>query len=141
MLAGYPLVDIKATLVDGSYHEVDSSEMAFRIAGSMALRDGAAKANPVLLEPIMRVDVVMPAQFTGNVIADLNARRGQIEGLDSLSQGMQMVRALVPLAEMFGYATQLRSNTEGRATFSMEFAHYQQVPDPIAEEIIGGRRR
>lgn len=141
VLAGYPLVDIKVSLVDGSYHEVDSSELAFKIAGSMALRSGVEKAVPVLLEPIMRVVTVTPEPFTGNVLADLNARRGQIEGLDNLSLGMQSVGSLVPLSEMFGYATQLRSSTEGRATFSMEFAHYAQVPPGLTEEIVGGKRR
>ena len=141
VLAGYPLVDIKVTLVDGSYHDVDSSELAFKIAGSMAVRAGVAKAQPVLLEPVMSVDIVTPGQFTGNVIADLNARRGQIEGLSSLSRDMQSVQSLVPLSEMFGYATRLRSSSEGRATFSMEFAHYRQVPSALMEDVIGGKRR
>jgi elongation factor G len=141
VLAGYPLVDMKVTLVDGSYHEVDSSEMAFKIAGSMALREGAEKANPVLLEPVMRVEVVAPEQFIGNIIGDLTARRGQIQGLEPRGQGLQAVRATVPLAQMFGYATDLRSATEGRGTFTMEFDRYEPVSEERAQEIIMGKRR
>ncbi len=141
VLAGYPLVDMKVTLVDGSYHEVDSSEMAFKIAGSMALREGAEKANPVLLEPVMKVEVVAPEQFIGNIIGDLTARRGQIQGLEPRGQGLQAVRATVPLAQMFGYATDLRSATEGRGTFTMEFDRYEPVSEERAQEIIMGKRR
>ncbi len=141
VLAGYPLVDIKVRLVDGSYHEVDSSEMAFKIAGSIALREGAEKAAPVLLEPVMKVEVVAPEQFTGAIIGDLTARRGQILGLEPHSKGMQSVRAIVPLAEMFGYATDLRSATEGRGTFTMEFDRYEPISPDLAEEIISGKRR
>jgi elongation factor G len=135
MLAGYPLVDIKATLVGGSFHEVDSSEMAFKIAGSMGFKDGAAKAHPVLLEPIMDVEVVTPDAFMGDVIGDLNSRRGKIQGMNPRT-GVQVINAQVPLAQMFGYATDLRSRTQGRATYTMQFGHYAQVPNSIAETII-----
>ncbi|MCY3857450.1 MAG: elongation factor G [Gammaproteobacteria bacterium] len=134
VIAGFPLINIKATLFDGSYHEVDSSEVAFKIAGSTALRDGAAKANPVLLEPVMSVEVVTPEDYMGAVVGDLNRRRGMIEGMDENFAG-KIVRAKVPLGEMFGYATDLRSSTQGRATFTMEFAEYLEVPDTIAEVI------
>lgn len=136
ILGGYPVVDIKVTLFDGSYHEVDSSEMAFKIAGSMAFKEAMAKAKPVLLEPIMKVEVIMPEEYMGDVIGDLNSRRGRVEGME-LRNGAQVVRAYVPLSEMFGYATVLRSNTQGRATYSMEFDHYAPVPNNIAEEILG----
>ena len=135
VLGGYPLIGVKATLYDGSYHEVDSSELAFKIAGSMALRDGAAKANPVLLEPVMRVEVVMPEEYMGPVVGDLNRRRGMIDGMDQNPSG-KIARAFVPLGEMFGYATDLRSATQGRATFNMEFARYAEVPRNIAAGII-----
>ena len=135
VLAGYPMVDIRATLVDGSYHEVDSSEMAFKIAGSMAFRSAATKAAPLLLEPIMKVEVVMPEEFLGDVMGDLNSRRGHILGVDSRA-GSQIVRAEVPLAEMFGYATDLRSMTKGRATYSMEFCRYAPVPSTVSEEVL-----
>jgi elongation factor G len=135
VLAGYPLIDIKATLVDGSYHDVDSSEMAFKIAGSMALKEAAMKANPVLLEPMMKVEVEVPENFLGDVMGDLNSRRGQIEGMSS-EQGIAKVTAKVPLAEMFGYATDIRSKTQGRGIFSMEFSHYEEVPRNVAEAII-----
>ncbi|HIQ11604.1 MAG TPA: elongation factor G [Caldilineales bacterium] len=135
VIAGYPIVDVKATLYDGSYHEVDSSEMAFRIAGSLAVRDGISRARPILLEPIMKVEILVPEEFLGDVIGDINSRRGQIEGLEPHSHGMQSVRALVPLAEMFGYATRLRSITQGRGTFSMEFDHYAPVPENIAKKV------
>jgi elongation factor G len=135
VLAGYPVVDVKVTLVDGSYHEVDSSEMAFTIAGSMAAKDGMRKAQPALLEPIMRVEVVMPEEFMGDILGDLGARRGQILGMEGRAT-MQVVRAYVPLGNMFGYATELRSRTQGRATYSMEFHHYQEVPKSIGEEIV-----
>jgi elongation factor G len=135
VIAGYPLIDVKATLYDGSYHEVDSSEMAFKIAGSMALRDGALKARPVLLEPVMKVEVVTPEDYMGDVVGDLNRRRGIIEGMDENPAG-KIVRSEVPLSEMFGYATDLRSATQGRANYTMEFSKYQEVPDSIAEGII-----
>ncbi len=135
IIAGYPVVDVKVTLYDGSYHDVDSSEMAFKIAGSMAFREGAAKANPVLLEPIMSVEVVTPEEYMGDVMGDLNRRRGIVQGMEDTPAG-KAVRAEVPLKEMFGYATDLRSLTQGRATFSMEFLKYVQVPSGIADEII-----
>jgi len=137
VLAGYPLVDLRATLVDGSYHEVDSSELSFKVAGSMALKEGAAKAGPVLLEPIMKVEVVAPDEFTGDVIGNLSARRATIDGMQMHSPGMQAIDAHVPLAEMFGYATDLRSMTQGRGVFTMEFDYYAQVPDNIAKTILG----
>jgi elongation factor G len=135
VIAGYPLIDVKATLVDGSYHDVDSSEMAFKIAGSMAMKEAAAKASPVLLEPMMKVEVEVPENFLGDVMGDLNSRRGQIEGMGS-EQGIAKVTAKVPLAEMFGYATDIRSKTQGRGIFSMEFSHYDEVPRNVAEAII-----
>jgi elongation factor G len=137
ILGGYPVVDVRATLVGGSYHEVDSSDMAFRIAGSMAFREGAEKAQPVLLEPVMRVEVVAPETATGDVIGDLAARRGQISGLEMHSPGMQAIKSQVPLAEMFGYATNLRSSTQGRGTFTMEFDHYEAVPEERARQLLG----
>ncbi|MFZ5854090.1 MAG: elongation factor G [Chloroflexota bacterium] len=133
--AGYPMVDVRAILFDGSYHEVDSSEMAFKIAGSMAVKDAVEKASPTILEPIMRVEVTMPEQFMGDVIGDLNSRRGQVEGMDSRGS-TTVVRAFVPLAEMFGYATDLRSMTQGRASYSMELSHYAEVPANVAAELI-----
>ncbi|MBX6352466.1 MAG: elongation factor G [Thermoflavifilum sp.] len=135
VLAGYPLVDIKATLFDGSYHDVDSSEMAFKIAGSMALKAGAAKANPVLLEPIMKVEVVVPEEYMGDIMGDINSRRGRIEGMDTRGNA-RVIRGFVPLAEMFGYSTSLRSRTQGRGTYTMEFHSYEEVPKNIAQEII-----
>ncbi|BDG07495.1 elongation factor G [Anaeromyxobacter paludicola] len=135
VLAGFPMVDIKVEVFDGSYHDVDSSEMAFKIAGSMGFKEGAAKATPVLLEPIMDVEVVTPESFMGDVIGDLNSRRGKIQGMNPRT-GVQVITAQVPLAEMFGYATDLRSKTQGRATYTMRFAHYAQVPNNIAETII-----
>jgi elongation factor G len=135
IVAGYPLIDVKATLVDGSYHDVDSSEMAFKIAGSMAIKDAVMKASPVLLEPMMKVEVEVPEDFLGDVMGDLNSRRGQIEGMGS-EQGIAKVTAKVPLAEMFGYATDIRSKTQGRGIFSMEFSHYDEVPRNVAEAII-----
>jgi len=134
VLAGFPMVDIKATLYDGSYHEVDSSEMAFKIAGSMALKEGTKKAKPVLLEPIMKVEVVTPEENMGDVMGDLNSRRGMIQGMEDAPSG-KIIRAEVPLASMFGYATDLRSATQGRATYSMEFAKYNEVPASIAEAV------
>ncbi|MDW8316286.1 MAG: elongation factor G [Anaerolineae bacterium] len=135
--SGYPLVDIKATLVDGKYHEVDSSELAFKIAASMAVREGVQKAAPVLLEPVMKVEIVVPDAYAGDVIGDINARRGKIEGMEVHSPGMQAIEARVPLAEMFGYATTLRSKTQGRGTFSMEFDHYEPVSPEVAQRILG----
>lgn len=135
VLAGYPMIDVKATLFDGSYHEVDSSEMAFRIAASMALREAAKKCNPVLLEPIMAVEVTVPDEYVGTVIGDLVSRRGRIEGQEARGNA-QVIRAFVPLSEMFGYATALRSNSQGRGTFVMQFDHYAEVPKSIADEII-----
>ncbi|MBO9385929.1 MAG: elongation factor G [Thermomicrobium sp.] len=134
-VSGYPVIDLKAVLVDGSYHEVDSSEMAFKIAASMALKEGVRRGNPVILEPIMRVEVVVPEEFTGDVIGDLNARRGRIEGME-MRAGAQVIRAMVPLATMFGYATDLRSMTQGRGTYTMEFDHYAPVPESIAQELM-----
>ena len=133
--AGFPLVDIKATVVDGSYHDVDSSEMAFKIAGSMALKAAAEKCRPVLLEPIMKVEVTVPEEYMGDVMGDLNSRRGRIEGMDARF-GAQIIRAKVPLSEMFGYSTTLRSRTQGRGVYSMEISHYEEVPKSIAEEIV-----
>ncbi|KPV57080.1 elongation factor G [Paenibacillus sp. A3] len=133
--AGFPLVDIKATVVDGSYHDVDSSEMAFKIAGSMALKAAAEKCRPVLLEPIMKVEVTVPEEYMGDVMGDLNSRRGRIEGMDT-RHGAQVIRAKVPLSEMFGYSTTLRSRTQGRGVYSMEISHYEEVPKSIADEIV-----
>jgi len=135
VLAGYPMVDIKVEVFDGSYHDVDSSEMAFKIAGSMGFKEGAAKAKPVLLEPMMSVEVVTPDDYMGDVIGDLNSRRGKINAMNP-RMGVQVIEAIVPLAEMFGYATDLRSKTQGRATYTMQFAHYAQVPTNIAETIV-----
>ena len=135
VMAGYPVIDVKATLIDGSYHEVDSSEMAFKIAGSMAAKAGVQKANPAILEPVMKVEVTTPDEFMGDVIGNLNARRGQIEGIDERGNS-RVIRAQVPLAEMFGYATELRSMTQGRAVYSMEFSRYAEVPTSIANELI-----
>ena len=135
VLAGYPMVDIKATIFDGSYHDVDSSEMAFKIAGSLALKAAKEKCDPVLLEPIMKVEVTVPEEYMGDIIGDINSRRGRVEGMDSRS-GSQVIRAFVPLAEMFGYATNLRSRTQGRGTYIMQFDHYEEVPKNIADEII-----
>jgi elongation factor G len=140
LLAGYPLVDLKATLVDGSFHEVDSSEMAFKIAGSMALKEGVQSGQPVLLEPIMFVEVVAPEDYTGDVIGNLSARRGNIEGMELRVEGIQSIKAMVPLAEMFGYATRLRSMTQGRGTFTMEFHHYAPVSEEIARSVMRGGR-
>ena len=140
VLAGYPMVDVKATLLDGSYHEVDSSEMAFKIAGSMGFKEGARKAQPVLLEPVMEVEVIVPEEFIGEVSGDLASRRGKINNLESRN-GVRAIEAKVPLAEMFGYATQLRSNTQGRATFTMQFSHYERTPAAIAEGAIAEARQ
>ncbi len=139
VLAGYPMIDIKATIFDGSYHDVDSNEMAFRVAASMALRNAASKCKPVLLEPIMEVEVTVPDDYLGNVIGDITKRRGRIEGQSGRANA-QIVKANVPLAEMFGYATSLRSNTQGRGTYSMQFSHYTETPRSIAEEIVKSRK-
>lgn len=136
VIAGYPVVDIKAELYDGSYHEVDSNEMAFKIAGSMALQEGVRKASPVLLEPVMKVVVVTPEEFMGDVIGDLNSKRGRIESMEDLTTGIKEITAFVPLGEMFGYTTNLRSNTQGRASSSMELSHYSDVPNNVADAII-----
>jgi len=135
IMAGFPVVDVKVTLVDGSYHEVDSSEMAFKIAGSMGFKEGCAKAGPIILEPIMSVEVVVPEEYMGDVIGDLNSKRGRIMGMDSRA-GAQVVTAMVPLASMFGYSTDLRSATQGRATYAMTFDHYEPVPKSVSEEIV-----
>jgi elongation factor G len=135
ILAGFPIVDVKVAVFDGSYHDVDSSEMAFKIAGSMGFKEGAAKAGPVLLEPIMAVEVVTPEEYMGDVMGDLSSRRGKIMGMESRA-GAQVVNAQVPLSSMFGYSTDLRSATQGRATYTMTFDHYEQVPRAISEEII-----
>jgi len=135
IVSGYPMIDLKVTLLDGSYHDVDSSEMAFKIAGSMAVRNAVQKASPVVLEPMMKVEVEVPEDYIGNIIGDLNSRRGQIEG-QSTDQGIASVSAKVPLAEMFGYATDIRSKTQGRGIFTMEFSHYSEVPRNVAEAII-----
>jgi elongation factor G len=135
VLAGYPLQGVKATLYDGSYHDVDSNEVAFKVAGSMALRSGVLEADPVLLEPVMNVEVVTPEEHYGDIIGDLNRRRGVVSGMEDVPAG-KAVRAEVPMSEMFGYATDMRSATQGRATYSMEFAQYKQVPPNIAEAII-----
>ncbi|SMP69756.1 elongation factor G [Anoxynatronum buryatiense] len=138
ILAGYEVVDFRVELLDGSYHEVDSSEMAFKIAGSMAFKDGMKKAKPVLLEPYMRVEVVTPEEYMGDVIGDLNSRRGRIEGMIPRANGIQVIKSQVPLAEMFGYATDLRSKSQGRANYTMHFDHFEQVPNSIAEKIMKG---
>ncbi|MCL6521263.1 MAG: elongation factor G [Firmicutes bacterium] len=138
VVAGYPMVDVRATLFDGSYHEVDSSDMAFKIAGSMAFRNAAQQADPVLLEPVMKVEVVVPEEYMGDVIGDINARRGRIEGMEPRGNA-QVIRAFVPLAEMFGYATDLRSKTQGRGTYTMQFDHYEEVPRNLADEVIHHR--
>ncbi|MBE2223082.1 MAG: elongation factor G [Anaerolineae bacterium] len=140
VIAGYPLVDIKATLYDGSFHDVDSSEMAFKIAGSMGLKEGVQKGAPVLLEPMMAVEVVAPEEYTGDIIGNLSSRRGEISGMELRVEGIQSIKAKIPLAEMFGYATRLRSMTQGRGTFTMEFSHYAPVSDELAKTIIRGGR-
>ena len=140
ILAGYPVEDVKVTLKGGSYHEVDSSEMSFKIAGSMAFKDAMAKADPAIMEPIMKVSVIVPDDYMGDVIGDLNARRGQIQGMEAMN-GSQRINAFVPLAQMFGYATDLRSKTQGRGQYSMEPSHYAEVPKSIAESIIAGRKK
>ncbi len=139
VLAGYPVVDVRVAVVDGSYHEVDSSEMAFKVAASMAFKSGAAKAGPVLLEPVMKVEVTVPEEYMGDVIGDVSGRRGRIEGMEPRG-GSQVIRARVPLSAMFGYATELRSRSQGRGTYSMEFSHYEEVPKTLAEEIVARSR-
>ena len=138
ILAGYEVVDFKATVYDGSYHEVDSSEIAFKIAGSMAFKDGASKANPVILEPVMKVEVVLPDDYFGDVMGNVTARRGNITGTDDRN-GSKVINAEIPLSEMFGYATDLRSRTQGRGNYTMQFDHYAQVPKSVADKIIGER--
>jgi elongation factor G len=133
-LAGYPVIDFKVRLVDGSFHEVDSSEMAFKICGSMAFKEVVRKASPILLEPMMAVEVVMPEEYMGDVIGDLNSRRGKVQSMDARGAG-QVVKAMVPLANMFGYATELRSRTQGRATYTMQFDHYEPVPSSVSDEL------
>ncbi|MFA5881335.1 MAG: elongation factor G [Eubacteriales bacterium] len=139
ILAGYPAIDIGATLIDGSYHDVDSSEMAFKIAGSMAFKNAASKAQPVILEPVMRIEVVIPEEYMGDVMGDINSRRGKIEGMEPRGNS-QVIRGFVPLAEMFGYATDLRSMTQGRGTYTMQMSHYEEVPKNIADGIIAKRQ-
>ncbi len=136
VLAGFPMVDIKVSLYDGSYHDVDSNEMAFKIAGSLAIKEAARKANPVLLEPVMAVSVVVPEEFMGTIIGDLNSRRGRIENVEH-SGGSQVVKASVPLKEMFNYATHMRSSTQGRATYTMHFSRYEEAPRAVSDEIVG----
>jgi elongation factor G len=139
ILAGFPIVDMKVSLVDGSYHEVDSSERAFHIAGSMGFKEGCKKAKTILLEPFMNLEIVVPEEFVGDAIGDLNSRRGRIKNLEN-RKGVQVVQAEVPLATMFGYATDLRSATQGRATFTMQFDHYEPVPQSLSEGIVGRSR-
>ncbi len=139
ILAGYPVLDLRATVYDGSYHDVDSSEMAFKIAGSMAFKAGALKADPAIIEPVMKVEVTVPEEYMGDVIGDISSRRGRIEGMEARSNA-QIVRGFVPLSEMFGYATDLRSATQGRGTYVMQFDHYEEVPKGIAEGIIAKRQ-
>ncbi|HBC27789.1 MAG TPA: elongation factor G, partial [Ruminococcaceae bacterium] len=138
VVAGYNVVDVKVTLYDGSFHEVDSSELAFKIAGSMAFKDAMRKAHPILMEPIMKVVVTAPDEYMGDVIGDLNSRRGMIQGIDAIS-GAQQITAEVPLSEMFGYATDMRSKTQGRGQYVMEPAHYAEVPKSVSETIISAR--
>ena len=138
VLAGYPVTDVKVRLYDGSFHEVDSNEMAFRTAASIGFREGIQKAGPVLQEPIMKVEVVVPDEFLGEIIGQLNARRGEILGMEMRPGQTQAVRSMVPLAEMFGYATELRSATQGRGVFTMEFDHYARVSDSVARQIVAG---
>ena len=136
VLAGFPVVDVKVTLFDGSYHDVDSNENAFKMAASMAFKDGMRKASPVLLEPMMSVEVETPEDYTGTVMGDLSSRRGMVQGMDDMAGGSKVVKAEVPLAEMFGYSTALRSATQGRATYTMEFKHYSEAPKNVAEAIM-----
>ena len=140
VLAGYPVIDFKATLFDGSFHDVDSSEMAFKIAGSMAFKDGAKKANPVILEPIMRVEITVPEEYVGDVIGDMNSRRGRMEGVEAQT-GIQIIKGFIPLSEMFGYATTLRSKTQGRGTYAMEPSHYEEIPRNILDTIVASKQK
>ncbi|MNI42014.1 Elongation factor G [compost metagenome] len=140
ILAGYPVVDVKVALVDGSYHDVDSSEMAFKVAGSMAFKEGCRQAGTVLLEPIMKVEITVPEEYMGDVIGDVNSRRGKLEGMDAV-QGTQVIRSMIPLSEMFGYATDLRSKTQGRGVYAMEPSHYEEVPKSVLESIVSSRTK
>ena len=139
VLAGYPLVDVKVTLVDGSYHPVDSSDLAFQMAGAMALREGVRKCKPVLLEPVMKLEITTPGEFLGDILGDINARRGHIKGIEGLGN-TQTVQALVPLSECFGYATHIRSLSQGRANHSMEFFHYDPAPEKVVEQVVAKGR-
>lgn len=141
VIAGYPVVDVKATLYDGSYHDVDSSELASNLAGALAAREGVKKANPVILEPVMHVEVTTPEDFMGDIISDLNARRGRIEAMEDLMGGAKLIKAIVPLANMFGYTGDIRSMSQGRAASTMELAHYEEVPPNVAQEIIEKRSK
>jgi len=138
IIGGFPVLGVRATLYDGSYHDVDSSEMAFKIAGSMAFKEAMRKSDPALLEPIMKVDVTVPEDYMGDVIGDINSRRGKIEGMEARGNA-QVVHSFVPLAEMFGYATDLRGKTQGRGTFTMEVHHYEPVPKSVQEKIVSGK--
>jgi elongation factor G len=140
VLAGFPVVDVKVTLFDGSYHDVDSNENAFKMAASMAFKDGMRKASPVLLEPMMSVEVETPEDYTGTVMGDLSSRRGMVQGMDDMIGGGKTVKAEVPLAEMFGYSTSLRSATQGRATYTMEFKHYTEAPKNVAEAVMNSKK-
>ncbi len=135
VIGGYPVIDVRVTLFDGSYHEVDSSEMAFKVAGSIAFKEAMAKAEPVLLEPIMKVEVTVPEDYIGDVIGDISSRRGKVEGTE-LRSGLQVIIASVPLSEMFGYATDLRSKTQGRGNYVMQLSHYDEVPKSILEKLL-----
>ena len=141
VIAGYPVVDVKVTLHFGSYHDVDSNENAFRMAGSMAFKEGMRKAKPVLLEPMMQVEVETPEEYTGTVMGDLSSRRGIVQGMDDMIGGGKAIRAEVPLSEMFGYSTDLRSATQGRATYSMEFKHYAEAPRNVVEAVMSARAK
>jgi len=141
VLAGYPTIDMRATVYDGSYHTVDSSEMAFKVAGSLAFKKGAAQADPVLLEPIMDIEVVVPKEYMGDIIGDLNSKRGKIMGMEESSTGKQSIKAKIPQAEIFKYAIDLRSITQGRGTFSVKFSHYEEVPPHISQEIVAHAKR
>ena len=141
VVAGYPVVDVKVTVHFGSYHDVDSNENAFRMAGSMAFKEGMKKAQPVLLEPMMAVEVETPEEYTGTVMGDLSSRRGIVQGMDDMVGGGKAIKAEVPLSEMFGYSTDLRSATQGRATYSMEFKHYAEAPRNVAEAVMSARAK
>jgi elongation factor G len=144
VISGFPLVDVKVTVYDGSFHDVDSSEAAFKIAGSLAVQEAVKRAKPIILEPIMKVEVITPENFMGDVVGDLNSKRGQIQEMEDRGEGnarVKVIKATVPLASMFGYATALRSMSQGRANYSMEFDHYEEVPRNVAEEIKGGEKK